>query len=84
MDCNRMPVIVSRDIPADEAWIILRADAPELPANLKGKVSVPCVVTGDLKSFRDALKLLGLATRCKQLRRRLRLSRRKAGESSRT
>ena len=63
MDLSRMPVIVSHDLPADEAWIIRSPDAPELPAGLKGKVRVPCVVTGDLKSFRDALKLLKLATR---------------------
>ena len=63
MDLSRVRVIVSSDVPADEAWIIRSADAPELPANLKGRVRVPCVVTGDLKSFRDALKLLRLATR---------------------
>ena len=82
MNLSGLTVIVSRDVPQDEAWIIRKPEAPELPASLKGKVRVPCVVTGDLKSFRDALKLLELATRCEQSRRRPRPCRRKVGESS--
>ena len=60
MNLEDLNVIVSRDLPEDEAWVIRRADAPQLPDDLRGKVSVPCILTGNLKSLRDTLKLIRL------------------------
>ena len=60
MNLDDLPVIVSRDLPADEAWVVRRTDAPELPDDLRGKVRVPCILTGNVKSLRDTLKLIRL------------------------
>ena len=60
MNLDDLHVIVSRDLPPDEAWVIRRADASELPDDLRGKVSVPCILTGNVKSLRDILKLIRL------------------------
>jgi ABC-type taurine transport system substrate-binding protein len=63
MDLNALLVIERRDLPRDEAWIIRNGDAPELPADLRGKVTVPCIITGSMKLLKDTLTLLRLMNR---------------------
>ena len=63
MDLSALQVIERRDLPQDEAWIIRKGDAPELPADLRGKVRVPCILTGSLKLLKDTLMLLRLTNR---------------------
>lgn len=48
-------------IPEDEAWVVRDSDAEELPAELRGKLSTPCVVTGDAARLGRIAALLGLA-----------------------
>lgn len=42
----------------DEAWIIFDADAPQVPAELRGTLRVPCVLTGDEKQTKCILAFL--------------------------
>lgn len=63
MDLSALLVIERRDLPKDEAWIIRKGDAPELPADLRGKVKVPCILTGSMKLLYDTLTLLRLMNR---------------------
>ena len=60
MDLKSLHVIQHRAIPQDEAWIIRRSDAAELPADLRGKVKVPCIVTGSMNLLKETLILLRL------------------------
>ena len=62
MNLDDLQVIVSPGLAPDEAWIVRRADAPELPNDLRGKVRVPCILTGNVKSLRDTLKLIRLTS----------------------
>ena len=85
-----LPVIEHAAIPQDEAWIVRDAIAEELPADLRGRVPAPCVVTGNRALLAKAVTLLGLAhlletsadtaahggRGCKQARARLRQQRR--------
>ena len=85
-----LPVIEHAAIPQDEAWIVRDAIAEELPAELRGRVPAPCVVTGNRVLLARAVTLLGLAhllettadtashrgRGCKQARARLRQQRR--------
>lgn len=60
MELKSLYVIQHRAIPPDEAWIVRRADAAELPADLRGKIKVPCIVTGNMNLLKETLILLRL------------------------
>jgi hypothetical protein len=55
-------VIESTDLPPDEAWIIFNDNAPQVPQNLRGKLPVPCILTGDEKQAKRTLNLLRAIT----------------------
>jgi hypothetical protein len=42
----------------DEAWIIFKSDAPQIPQSLKNNLPVPCVLTGNAEQARRTLNLL--------------------------
>lgn len=48
-------------IPADEAWLVRRADAAEVPPELRGSIVAPCLITGDAALLVEHLTLLQLA-----------------------
>jgi glutaredoxin 2 len=48
-------------IPADEAWLVRRADAEEVPPEMRGSIIVPCLITGDATLLEEHLTLLHLA-----------------------
>ena len=48
-------------IPADEAWLVRRADAEEVPPELRGSIVAPCLITGDAALLEEHLTLLHLA-----------------------
>lgn len=48
-------------IPADEAWLVRRADAAEVPPELRGSIVAPCLITGDAALLEEHLTLLHLA-----------------------
>lgn len=58
MELFGIQVIESADLPLDEAWIIFRNDAPQIPQNLKGDVPIPCVVAGNADQAKRTLNLL--------------------------
>ena len=60
MDLKSLHVIQHRAIPPDEAWIIRNSEADELPPDLRGKVKVPCIVTGNMNLLKETLILLRL------------------------
>ena len=48
-------------MPAEEAWFICRNDDPRLTDEQREGIRVPCIVTGDLPSFKGTLTLLRIA-----------------------
>ena len=48
-------------IPADEAWLVRRTDAAEVPHELRGSIVAPCLITGDAALLEEHLTLLHLA-----------------------
>ena len=48
-------------IPADEAWLVRRADAAEVPPELRGRIVAPRLITGDAALLGEHLTLLDLA-----------------------
>ncbi len=51
-------IIKHPDLAADEAWIIFDRDAPQVPVNIRSKLPVPCILTGNTEQARRTLKLL--------------------------
>ncbi len=47
-------------IPNDEVWVMHRKDDGRIPQDLKGKIQVPCVLTGDALQLRRTVTLLRL------------------------
>ena len=60
MELKSLHVIQHRAIPWNEAWIIRDSDAAQLPADLRGKIKVPCILTGNLNLLKETLILLRL------------------------
>ncbi len=58
MKFSSMNIIEHPDFSADEAWIIFKKDAPQVPQDLRDKLSVPCILTGDVAMTKRTLTLL--------------------------
>ncbi len=86
-----LPVYEHHALPKDEAWVILDASTEELPAELRGALATPCIVTGDIAMLGQTVTLLGLgrmwqsaldarprqSSQCRLARTRLRQQRRR-------
>ena len=53
-----MNIIEHPDLAADEGWIIFDEDAPQVPEDLRGELSVPCILTGSRAVAERTLALL--------------------------
>ena len=51
-------IIEHPDFAADEAWIVFDENAPQVPEDLRGKLSVPCILTGNRTQAERTLALL--------------------------
>ena len=58
MRISHIDIIEHPDVPSNEARIICDINAPQLPQELRNKVSVPCILTGDLALNRNMLTLM--------------------------
>ena len=58
MEFSGMNIIEHPGFSSDEAWIIFKKDAPQVPHDLGGEISVPCVLTGDMAMDKRTLALL--------------------------
>ena len=67
-------------IPADEAWVVRDAGVKTLPAELRGRVRVPCILTGDLNLLKRTVAILRL-TKTQTLNHRAAPPRRRAAAS---
>ncbi len=51
-------IIEHGSLATDEVWVIHKTDAPQIPAELRGRLSVPCVLTGDASRARQLLSFM--------------------------
>jgi hypothetical protein len=51
-------IIEHGSLATDEVWVIHKNDAPQIPAELRGRLSVPCVLTGDASRARQLLSFM--------------------------
>lgn len=58
MELTRLEVIEHSDFSAEEAWIISRKDAAQVPDELRDTISFPCVLTGNAVLAKRHLALL--------------------------
>ncbi|MBA3439387.1 MAG: hypothetical protein H0T92_05910 [Pyrinomonadaceae bacterium] len=53
-----MNIIEHPDFAADDVWIIYDENSPKVPEDLRGKLSVPCILTGNRTRAERTLALL--------------------------
>ncbi len=58
MNLFNMNIIKHPDLDAHDAWVILDRDAPQVPLDIRSKLPVPCILTGDTEQAARTLKLL--------------------------
>ena len=51
-------IIEHPDMAADEAWVVFDEQAPQVPEDLRGELSVPCILTGNRRQTERLLALL--------------------------
>ncbi|MDQ3648802.1 MAG: hypothetical protein M3458_00695 [Acidobacteriota bacterium] len=55
-----LEVIEYSAVPQDEAWVVRRKDATNLPSDLLDRIQIPCIVTGNIELLRQAIVLMRL------------------------
>ena len=53
-----LTIIEHPSLGKEEAWIISKADAPQVPEELRGTLPVPCVLAGDKMQAKRMLTFL--------------------------
>ena len=48
-------IVEHRSLDADEVWVIHKNNAPQVPAELRGRLSVPFILTGSAAKARQLL-----------------------------
>lgn len=51
-------IIEHSSLATDEVWVIHKNDAPQIPAELRGRLAVPCILTGDAGQARQLLSFM--------------------------
>ncbi|MDQ3666906.1 MAG: hypothetical protein M3410_10080 [Acidobacteriota bacterium] len=51
-------IVEHASVPVDEVWIIHKNEAPQVPADLRGNVPVPFILTGDATRARHLMSLV--------------------------
>ncbi len=51
-------IIEHPDLAADEAWVVFDEHAPQVPEDIRGGLSVPCILTGNRRQTERTLALL--------------------------
>ncbi|MGH9904958.1 MAG: hypothetical protein ACRD8U_05150 [Pyrinomonadaceae bacterium] len=51
-------IVEHAQVPADEVWMIHKKEAPQVPAELRENLPVPCILTGDATRAQRLLSLM--------------------------
>jgi len=60
MEYLGMNIVQHTSLPADDVWIIYEKNAPQVPPDLDGNITVPFVLTGDTERAKHLLAFVGL------------------------
>ena len=60
MEFLGMNVVQHPSLPADDVWIVYEKEAPQVPPDLVGDLTVPFVLTGDTERAMHLLSFVGL------------------------
>lgn len=60
MEYLGMNIVQHPSLPADDVWIIYEKEAPQVPADLDGDLTVPFILTGDTERAKHLLSFVGL------------------------
>jgi len=58
MQSQQIDIIQHPSVPAEDVWIIRENEAPEVPQELRGRLSVPCILTGNAEQARNLLSFV--------------------------
>jgi len=58
MQSQQIDIIQHPSVPAEDVWIIREKEAPEVPQELRGHLSVPCILTGNAEQARNLLSFV--------------------------
>ena len=61
MELSNIQIVESTNLAADEAWIIFKRDAPQIPQSLRATLPLPCILAGDAERAQHMLNLLRAA-----------------------
>ncbi|HET6670331.1 MAG TPA: hypothetical protein VFH15_08880 [Pyrinomonadaceae bacterium] len=51
-------IIEHGSLATDEVWVIHKNNAPQVPAELRGRLPVPCILTGNATRARQLLSFM--------------------------
>ena len=51
-------IIEHGSLAADEVWVIHNDNAPQVPVELRGRLAVPCILTGDASKAQKLLSFM--------------------------
>lgn len=51
-------IIEHSSLATDEVWVIHKDNAPQVPAELQGRLSVPCILSGNAERARNLLSFM--------------------------
>jgi hypothetical protein len=58
MQLQELTIIQHHSVPPEDAWIIREQEAPQVPPDLRGSLTVPCILTGDAEQARNLLSFM--------------------------
>ena len=58
MQLQKLIIVQHQSVPPEDAWIIRENEAPEVPQELRGTLTVPCILTGDAEQARNLLSFV--------------------------
>ena len=58
MQLQELNIVQHPSVPSNDAWIIRDKKAPEVPQELRGILTVPCILTGDAEQARNLLSFV--------------------------
>ena len=51
-------IVEHGSLATDEVWLIHKDNAPQVPAELRGRLTVPCILTGSATRARQLLSFM--------------------------
>jgi hypothetical protein len=60
MEYKGINIVQHPSLPADDVWIIYEKEAPQVPPDLCGDLTVPFILTGDTERAKHLISFVGL------------------------